>query len=150
MKGTKNKNSAAVALVVIVVAAVAGVAIWRVSGSWGGKYAAVYLRTGDLYFGKVVRFPSFGLKDVYFIQANPQGAQTPLSVQKFSSVFWGPADYLKINRNQVVWMADLDSNGQLAQALNQSPSVQPNAPASVPGPVEQPSAPIAPSGGAGE
>lgn len=85
-------------------------------------YTAVYLRSGDLYFGKMVKFPAFGLKNVYTIQVT-QDPQTPLRIQKFSDIFWGPEDYLKINPREVVWTTHLKSGGQLSQLLKTNPTL---------------------------
>lgn len=100
------------------------------------QFYAVYLRTGDLYFGRLTTFPKFGLKQVYLIQVNRDNAQSPLSIQKFSNVFWGPSDYLKINRNEVVWMTKLNPDGQLAQLIKTNPNLipPPQTPGSAPPP----------------
>lgn len=87
-------------------------------------YYAVYLRSGDLYFGKMVKFPAFGLKNVYTIQVT-QDPQVPLRIQKFSDIFWGPEDYLKINPREVVWTTRLKSEGQLYQLLKTNPNLTP-------------------------
>ena len=95
---------------------------------FSGYFYAVYLRTGDLYFGKLTRFPVFGLKNPYLLQVQ-NDPQNPLSIQKFENIFWGPEGYLRINRNEVVWMAQLNSEGQLAQVLKNNPNLLPSAPA---------------------
>ncbi len=91
-------------------------------------YYAVYLRTGDLYFGKLVRYPYFGLKNVYLLQAT-QDPNNPLRIQKFSQVFWGPEDYLKLNRDEVVWYTKLNSQSQLSQLLKTNPELASQQPA---------------------
>lgn len=88
-------------------------------------YYAVYLRTGDIYFGKIVKFPYFGLKNVYTIQMT-QDPSNPLRIQKFTDVFWGPEDYLKLNRDEVVWYTQLKSDGQLYQLLKTNPNLVPS------------------------
>jgi len=88
-------------------------------------YTAVYLKTGDLYFGKLVRFPYFGLKEPYMLQVNQSNQQNPLSVQRFKNVFWGPSDLLKINRSEVVWYTTLRSDSDLAKTFTQNPELVP-------------------------
>ena len=85
-------------------------------------YSAVYLRSGDLYFGKIVRFPYFGLKNVYMLQAT-QDPTNPLRIQKFSQVFWGPEDYLRLNREEIVWHTHIRSDSQLAELLKTNPEL---------------------------
>ncbi len=112
-----------VGLVALVLVIVVGVmAIKSVVGE--SSWHAIYLRTGELYFGHLTRFP-FGLKNVYMLQANPSNKETPLSIQKFSKIFWGPQDWLRVNREEVVWTTELDAQGQLAQILNANPELQP-------------------------
>ncbi len=117
-------------LILVVVLVLALLVFWVPKWFRDSGYSAVYLRTGDLYFGKLVTFPYFGLKNVYNIQVNSQNQQNPLSIQKFSSVFWGPEDFLKINRDQVVWVTGLNKNGQLAELLRTNPSLTPATPPS--------------------
>lgn len=111
-------------LVIILVIVLIGLFIyqWQFSEL---VYHAVYLRTGELYFGQLTRFPSFGLKQVYHLQANLQDQQTPFSIQKFTNVVWGPEDFLKINPDQVVWTAKLNSASQLLQVIQANPNLAP-------------------------
>lgn len=85
-------------------------------------YSAVYLRSGDLYFGKIVRFPYFGLKNVYMLQST-QDPANPLRIQKFSQIFWGPEDYLRLNREEIVWHTHIRSDSQLTQLLMSNPEL---------------------------
>lgn len=131
-------NKILLILVIILFLALVGLVVWQKWGKFGFEpsYWAVYLRTGDLYFGKLTQFPYFGLKNVYTFQVNQQDTQNPISIQRFANVFWGPQDFLKINRNEVVWMTKLNSKGQLAELLKTNPdlqsSLQPNSPIPTP------------------
>lgn len=109
---------ALVALVVLLLALLLWQKLWGVP-----SYYAVYLRTGDVYFGKLVHFPVFGLQQVYLLQANQGNQQNPLSVQKFSNLFWGPEDFIRINREEVVWMVRLRSDSQLSQLFAANPNL---------------------------
>lgn len=127
-------------VVVVLVLVLGGILAWR---SWGGSaFYAVSLRTGDLYFGQLTRFPSFGLKQVYLLQVNQNNTENPLSVQRFKNAFWGPEDFLRINRDEVVWMVKLDPKGQLAQLIETNPDLLPTqqqgAQAPAPVPAESP------------
>lgn len=106
----------------LVVLALAGFYFWQSNSSQ--VYSAIYLKTGDIYFGKLVYFPHFGLKNVYLIQSDPQNLQAPLSIQKFSSVFWGPSNFLKLNKSEVVWITKLDPLGQLATLIKANPDLK--------------------------
>lgn len=115
-------------VLVVLLVALFGVKEWARESSW----TAVYLRTGDLYFGKMVRFPHFGLKNVYMLQVNQSNSETPISVQQFKKVFWGPEDWIQINRDEVVWTTKLDSKGQLAEILKANPDLNPTSVSQVP------------------
>lgn len=121
-----NANKILLVLVIVLCLVLAGLIVWQKFGTSKPTYWAVYLKSGDLYFGKLIQFPSFGLKNVYTLQVNQQNAENPVSVQKFTNVFWGPEDFLKINRAEVTWMTKLKSDGQLAQLLKTNPSLQPS------------------------
>ena len=119
-----NVNKILIGLIVLLIVVLVGIVVWR---GWGGEssYYAVSLKTGELYFGKLSFFPSMKLKNVYLLQVNQQSQQSPLSVQKLSSVFWGPEDYLKINRDEVVWTTKLREDSQLAQLIKTNPDLIP-------------------------
>ncbi len=116
-------NKILLVVVIVLVLALIGVVLWQTV--WKSQsYYAVFMRTGDLYFGQLTWFP-FGLKHVYNLQVNTQNQENPVSVQRFKNVFWGPEDWLKLNRSEVVWMTKLDSAGQLAQLIKNNPDLLP-------------------------
>ncbi|MBI5732728.1 hypothetical protein HY967_02080 [Candidatus Jorgensenbacteria bacterium] len=118
-------NKILLVLVIVLFVVLIGFVGWREWFVKSNSYYAVYLRTGDIYFGQLVRFPYFGLKQVYLLQVNRDNQQNPLSIQKFTRVFWEPEDYLKINRNEVVWMAKLQEGSQLAKVIETNPDLLP-------------------------
>lgn len=117
-----NINKILLGLIVVIVLALAGLFVWRAWGT-GANYYAVSLKSGELYFGKLSFFPRFKLSNVYLLQVNQQNSQTPVSVQKLTNVFWGPEDYLKINRDEVVWFTKLREDSQLAQLIKTNPDL---------------------------
>jgi hypothetical protein len=116
-------NKFLLAVVIILVLVVAALVVWQV-GFKSATYSAVFLRSGDLYFGELTQFPSFGLKHVYTLSVTGD-QENPISIQRFKNVFWGPQDWLKINRDEVVWMTELDQAGQLAQLIKTNPDLLP-------------------------
>ncbi len=124
-------NKILIILVIVLFLALVGLIVGQ---KFLGKpdFYAVFLRNGNLYFGKLVRFPSFGLKQVYFLQIDQQNTQNPLSIQRFKNVFWGPEDYLRINKDEVVWITKLDPRGQLYQLITTNPDLIPQAPPQLP------------------
>ena len=122
-----KNNKVLVWVVVVLAAALIAVVTWQFWGS-GSPLYAIYLRTGDLYFGELVRVPYFGLKHVYLLQVNAANEENPVSVQKFTNVFWGPEDFVKINRDEVVWMTRVSDESQLTQVIRANPDLVPSTP----------------------
>lgn len=118
----RNVNKILLVVVIVLLIALAGVVVWQTWFS-SASYYAVYLKTGDLYFGQLSRFPSFGLSHVYLLQVNAQDKQNPVNVQKFSNVFWGPEDFIKINRDEVAWYTKLKSDSQLVRLIETNPDL---------------------------
>ncbi|MGC9611205.1 MAG: hypothetical protein ABSE68_03255 [Minisyncoccia bacterium] len=118
----RNINKVLLIVAIALLLALVGILVWQ---NWFSQpsYYAVYLRTGDLYFGQLSRFPSFGLSRVYLLQVNSQNQQNPVNVQKFSNVFWGPEDFIKINRDDVVWYTKLRSDSQLLRLIESNPEL---------------------------
>ncbi len=121
----RNVNKILLVIVIVLLIALAGVIVWQ---TWlgGPSYYAVYLKTGDLYFGQLSQFPSFELSHVYLLQVNSQDQQNPVNVQKFSNVFWGPEDSIKISRDEVAWYTKLRSDSQLVRLIQTNPDLTPS------------------------
>jgi hypothetical protein len=126
VKNMRNVNKILIIVVVVLLLILVGILVWQ---NWLSTpaYYAVYLRTGDLYFGQLSRFPSFSLSNVYMLQVNAQNQQNPVNIQKFSNVFWGPEDFMKINRDDVVWYTKLTSDSQLMRVIESNPDLLPSA-----------------------
>jgi len=83
-------------------------------------YYAVFLRTGDMYFGKLSRFPKLTLSDVWFLQRNIDEEQGGFDLIKFSNAMFGPTDKMEINKENVVWISKLQDNSQVVNFILQS------------------------------
>jgi len=116
-------NKILLAVVVILLLALAVVIYWQRVG-FKKSYWAVYLNTGDLYFGELNRFPKLSLSNVWLIQRNPADSQNPLSLAKFEQAFWGPEDKIYLNEKNIVWKAKLKENSQILQSIKSSPAAQ--------------------------
>ena len=69
-------------------------------------YMAVYLATGDVYFGRTSLFPRVVIHNPWFLQRAEDGS---LSLENFSDAIWMPQGGMKINRDQIVFMSRLSS-----------------------------------------
>jgi len=83
-------------------------------------YYAVFLRSGDMYFGKISRFPKLTLSDVWFLQVSTQEDQAGFNLAKFSNAMFGPKDKMEINKENVVWISKLRDDSQVVSFILQS------------------------------
>jgi len=77
-------------------------------------YYAVYLNTGDVYFGRLRRFPRLILTDVHLLQRE---ADNGFSLRKFGEAIYGPENKIEINRKSVVWITKLSPDSQVVQII---------------------------------
>lgn len=95
-----------------------------------GSYQAVFLSNGQVYFGRVNDLNSryVKLQDIYYlIQRRPLQPQTPpeegeqqppqFTLIKLGNELHGPVDEMVINRDQILFIEELKSDGRVAQAI---------------------------------
>jgi len=130
-----------IVLIVVVVVLVA-LGVWlgtkllstsQQSPSGPSDYSAVYMATGDIYYGKLYWLPSPHLKNVWFLQRglNAQN-QTQLSLAPLTSAFWGPVDEVYLNPQQIIFWTRLRNDSQVAKAFGNPLLFQQAAQPSVP------------------
>ena len=107
-------------VVIVLLVGVVGFFGWQKFGS-EAPYYAVFLQTGDLYFGQLSRSLIPGsnvtLKNVYILARNQDNQQNPFSLQKFSDAFWGPSENISLSRDKVVWINKLKSDSQVVASI---------------------------------
>lgn len=126
-----SKKFIVLAVIVVVVLVAVGVLIGvkflagQPSGAAASAYSAVYLTTGDIYYGKLSWFPWPHLKNVYFLQRGQDAqGQTQLGLIPFMSSFWGPVDEVYLNPREVVFWTRLRNDSQVAKALGNPAALQ--------------------------
>lgn len=146
----RSKAAIAVAVIAVIVALAAiAAALCAFKRPWGvepdaGKYQAVFLTNGQVYFGKLsgIGSPSPVLDDVYYLQVNQgqqlqQGAEggnvtasgTPAGTPdqpKFSlmklgqSEVHGPEDRIFLMKDQMLFWENLRSDSQVVKTIESS------------------------------
>ena len=117
-------------IVVLVVLIAIGAGVWMaVSASkdpnGASPYSAVYLTSGDIYFGKLSWFPQPHLTDVWYLQRSTNASgQTQVSVAPLKSVFWGPMDEVSLNANQILFTTRLSNSSQLVSGFENPSSLE--------------------------
>ncbi len=91
------------------------------------KLQAVFLQTGQVYFGKIdkdtVTSNSFVMNDIYYLQTSSTGtaqqatSNTNVSLVKLGCELHAPRDQMVINRDQVTFWENLNESGQVAKAV---------------------------------
>lgn len=81
-------------------------------------YSAVYLSTGDIYFGKLSWSSTPHMADAWFLQrsTNAKGVPT-VGVYPFSQVAWGPAGDISFNPSQIIFWTRLSATSSIAQLI---------------------------------
>ena len=128
MKKSKVIFFGIVIVVIVVLAVWAGILIASApSGSnpdAPSPYSAVYLSTGDIYFGKLSWFPSPHMTDVWFIsRSQGQNGQTQTALAPWKSVFWGPSDEISFNAQDIVFSTRLMNGSQVVAAMENPAAV---------------------------
>lgn len=92
----------------------------------GGSYQAVFLTNGQVYFGKMKGTSGnyVTLKDVFYIQSNPQQAgasaspNPQLALVQLGNEIHGPESQMQIANDQVIFWENLKSDSKVVQAIN--------------------------------
>lgn len=139
--GNGGRRVVALVVTVIVVLAIiaAGVFAWsKLNGSNGsqpdkGKYQAVFMTNGQVYFGKLEGLGGhyITLTDIYYLQVqSQQGTNTKtsatdqvnsnsnVSLTKLGSELHGPTDKMNIASDQVLFWEDLKGDSKVVQAIS--------------------------------
>ncbi|HVX24265.1 MAG TPA: hypothetical protein VG992_02910 [Candidatus Saccharimonadales bacterium] len=87
------------------------------------KLQAVFLNTGQVYFGNIKSLNSnyFVLTNIYYLQtSSSSSAKSSTSVQlvKLGCELHAPYDRMVINRDQVTFWENLQSDGQVSKAVS--------------------------------
>lgn len=99
------------------------------------KLQAVFLNGGQVYFGNIRELNDkfVGLTNIYYLRVNQQvqpkageASEQDISLVKLGCELHGPQDQMLINREQVVFWENLKTDGQVAKAVEQYKTANPN------------------------
>jgi hypothetical protein len=131
-----RKLIAIVVGVLVIVALVIGALLFSKSGSSTatsakvdtGKYQAIFLTNGQVYFGKLsdVNSGYVNIKDVYYLQVqqavqpatNNTEEQPKVSLTKLGNELHGPTDEMHISRDQVLFWENLKTDSTVVKAID--------------------------------
>ena len=125
-------NKILLVIAVILLLALGMVVYWQKVG-FKESYWAVYFQSGDLYFGKLQRFPRLSLSEVWFFQKDPNNPQNSLNLAKLTDAIWGPEDKIYFTTDQVIWMTKLKEGTQVVEYFKNN-ALKSNQPSESPAP----------------
>jgi hypothetical protein len=122
----------------VLVLALVGVLAWSllrgssVPGVDNGKFQAVFLTNGQVYFGKLkaVNGDYYKLSDIFYLQANGAGQESDnpqeatnsespnVQLIKLGNEVHGPEDEMVIARGQVLFFENLKSDGKVSSTID--------------------------------
>ncbi|MBI4087632.1 MAG: hypothetical protein HY434_02270 [Candidatus Liptonbacteria bacterium] len=101
----------------------------KINPAGSSQYSAVYLTTGDIYFGKLSWFPYPRLKNVWFLQRSVgQNNQVQLGIGQFNNAFWSPVDEVRLNPKQIILWATLRNDSQVIKVFDNPSLLQQSSP----------------------
>lgn len=122
----KVSKGLVITLAIIVVLLLIGAGVWvgvTVMGNNSSAvslspYSAVYLSTGDIYFGKLSWTPSPHMDDAWFLQRGTDAKGNPtVGVYPFNQVAWGPSNTVYFNSQQIIFWTRLSATSSIAQLI---------------------------------
>jgi flagellar basal body-associated protein FliL len=137
-KENKNMKKGKAIFFGIIIIVIVALALWLgfvLAGMQSGSanpsaaspYSAVYLTSGDVYFGRLSWFPSPHMTDVWFLERNQsQSGETQLAIAPMKSVFWGPVDEINFNPQEILFWTRLMNSSQVVQSIENPASAAQN------------------------
>lgn len=131
--------AAVVALVILLIGIILVISTGNVKSQdkyiSSSKLQAVFLNTGQVYFGNIKSLNSkyFVLTNVYYLQTSGNGSSTAtansntnVALVKLGCELHRPDDQMVINSDQVTFWENLGAGGQVAQAVKTFEKQNPN------------------------
>ena len=89
---------------------------WENNETEVGEYYAVYMTTGDIYFGQMDKWQKNTLKNVHLLRLT-EDENNPVVVESFTNSVWQPEGDLILNDDNIVWRAKISDDSQLTNIL---------------------------------
>jgi hypothetical protein len=122
----KVSKGLVITLIVVIILLLVGAGVWvgvaMIAGNSSqpalSPYSAVYLSTGDIYFGKLSWSPTPHMEDAWFLQRGTDAKGNPtVGVYPFNQVAWGPSSEVYFNGQQIIFWARLNGTSSIAQLI---------------------------------
>jgi len=108
----------AVLVILLAITLLLVIRLSRSGDSSSSPYSAVYLSTGDIYFGRLTWFPKPKLTNVWFIQQSVGAEGSPqFGIAPISGTFWGPESEISLNLDNVVFWTRLRADSEVVKVM---------------------------------
>jgi hypothetical protein len=111
-----------IVIIVIGFGVCVGLAIEQWKSEYGAAdasvYAAVYLSSGDVYYGQIAWRPTPHLTDVWYLEkaAAPNGT-VQYGIAPFKNAVWGPIDEIFLNQSNILYWTYLRTDSPVAKII---------------------------------
>jgi hypothetical protein len=124
----KKKTLIIIVLIIIAVLALGAYIAFKVLNKSpemkASRFTAVYMTSGDIYFGKMDWFPWPRMKSVWYLQRSVDQSNNPqLGIAPFKKIVWSPIDEIYLNPKQMILWTKIKADSELAKALENPSSV---------------------------
>jgi hypothetical protein len=120
-------------LIIIAAVIFVGIGIWLGTMFTGGdevkdsEYSAVYMISGDIYFGKLSWFPKPHITNAWHLDRSVDAENKPqTALVPVKSALWGPSEDLYLNKDQIIFWSRLREDSQVAKAMDNPEKLQGN------------------------
>lgn len=115
-----NISKRNIVIIIVLVLVVLSLGFWQYKTNYkANTYSVVYLRTGEVYVGKLTRFPNFHLKDSYILQVTKDTVdptKNNFQLQPINEALWAP-QILHLIKDNIVFYGPLMSNSKIAETI---------------------------------
>lgn len=109
-----------IVIMIVLALVILGLGFWQYkTNNRANTYSVVYLKTGEVYVGKLTRFPDLQLKDSYILQVikdTTDPEKSNFQLQPISEALWAP-QMLHLIKDNVVFYGPLMSNSKIAEII---------------------------------
>jgi hypothetical protein len=103
------------------------------------EFSAVYLTTGDIYFGKLAWFPKPHIENAWHLDRSVDADNKPqTSLVPVKNAVWGPSEDLYLNKDQIIFWSKLREDSPVAKAMRDPSSIEANQQTSATDTTEEP------------
>lgn len=115
-----NISKKNIVIIIVLALVILSLGFWQYkTNNKANTYSVVYLKTGEVYIGKLTRFPNWHLKDSYILQVTKDTVdptKNNFQLQPINEALWAP-QILHLIKDNIVFYGPLMSNSKIAETI---------------------------------